>query len=163
MVIFATLFRRCPTLWKSTLKMTTLFRRCLTFKGLWRKGIWGKLGHLRGYEENWSQHFTNGLHWRRFRSQFLLPMIFCPIFANVSEFLCDKVWIARQISLWQSLYELLKQQVRDYLYLIIVLTYSYLFIKYLSLFSGGTISEKDENSNCQFASAVKFQVWENSW
>ena len=29
MVIFATLFRRCPTLWKSTLKMTTLFRRCL--------------------------------------------------------------------------------------------------------------------------------------
>ena len=30
MVIFATLFRRCPTLWKSTLKMTTLFRRCLT-------------------------------------------------------------------------------------------------------------------------------------
>ena len=37
MVIFATLFRRCSTLWKSTLKMTlfrrcpTLFRRCLTF------------------------------------------------------------------------------------------------------------------------------------
>ena len=30
MVIFATLFRHCPTLWKSTLKMTTLFRRCLT-------------------------------------------------------------------------------------------------------------------------------------
>ena len=30
MVIFATLFRRCPTLWKSTLKTTTLFRRCLT-------------------------------------------------------------------------------------------------------------------------------------
>ena len=30
MVIFATLFRRCPTLWKSTLKMKTLFRRCLT-------------------------------------------------------------------------------------------------------------------------------------
>ena len=30
MVIFATLFRRCPTLWKSTLKMTTLFRHCLT-------------------------------------------------------------------------------------------------------------------------------------
>ena len=30
MVIFATLFRRCPTLEKSTLKMTTLFRRCLT-------------------------------------------------------------------------------------------------------------------------------------
>ena len=30
MVIFATLFRRCPTLWKSKLKMTTLFRRCLT-------------------------------------------------------------------------------------------------------------------------------------
>ena len=30
MVVFATLFRRCPTLWKSTLKMTTLFRRCLT-------------------------------------------------------------------------------------------------------------------------------------
>ena len=30
MVIFATSFRRCPTLWKSTLKMTTLFRRCLT-------------------------------------------------------------------------------------------------------------------------------------
>ena len=29
MVIFATLFRRCPTLWKSTLKETTLFRRCL--------------------------------------------------------------------------------------------------------------------------------------
>ena len=27
MVIFATLFRRCPTLWKSMLKMTTLFRR----------------------------------------------------------------------------------------------------------------------------------------
>ena len=24
-------FRPCPTLWKSTLKMTTLFRRCLTF------------------------------------------------------------------------------------------------------------------------------------
>ena len=30
MVIFATLFRRCPTLRKSTLKMKTLFRRCLT-------------------------------------------------------------------------------------------------------------------------------------
>ena len=30
MLIFATLFRRCPTLWKSTLRMTTLFRRCLT-------------------------------------------------------------------------------------------------------------------------------------
>ena len=30
MVIFATLFRCCPTLWKSTLKMTTLFRHCLT-------------------------------------------------------------------------------------------------------------------------------------
>ena len=30
MVIFATLFRRCPRLWKSTLKMTTLFPRCLT-------------------------------------------------------------------------------------------------------------------------------------
>ena len=30
MVISATLFRRCPTLWKSALKMTTLFRRCLT-------------------------------------------------------------------------------------------------------------------------------------
>ena len=30
MVIFATLIRRCPTLSKSTLKMTTLFRRCLT-------------------------------------------------------------------------------------------------------------------------------------
>ena len=30
MVIFATLFRRCPTLWKSTLKMAMLFRRCLT-------------------------------------------------------------------------------------------------------------------------------------
>ena len=30
MVIFATLFRRCPTLWKSTLKMTTLFRCCPT-------------------------------------------------------------------------------------------------------------------------------------
>ena len=30
MVIFATLFRRCPTLWKSTLKMTKLFWRCLT-------------------------------------------------------------------------------------------------------------------------------------
>ena len=29
MVIFATLFRRCPTLWKSKLKTTTLFRRCL--------------------------------------------------------------------------------------------------------------------------------------
>ena len=28
MVIFATLFRRCPTLWKSTLKLTTLFQRC---------------------------------------------------------------------------------------------------------------------------------------
>ena len=85
-------------------------------------------------------------------------MIFCAIFANASEFLCDKVWLARQISLWQSLHELLKQQVRDYLYLLIVLTYSYLFIKYLSLFSGCTISEKDENSNCKFASAVKFQV-----
>ena len=33
MVIFATLFRRCPTLWKLTLKMTTLFRRCPT---LWK-------------------------------------------------------------------------------------------------------------------------------
>ena len=31
MVLFATLFRRFPTLWKSTLKMTTLFRPCLTF------------------------------------------------------------------------------------------------------------------------------------
>ena len=30
MVIFATLFQRCPTLLKSTLKMTTLFWRCLT-------------------------------------------------------------------------------------------------------------------------------------
>ena len=30
MVIFAMLFRRCPTLWKSTLKTTALFRRCLT-------------------------------------------------------------------------------------------------------------------------------------
>ena len=30
MVISATLFRRCPTLWKSTLKMTKLFQRCLT-------------------------------------------------------------------------------------------------------------------------------------
>ena len=30
MVIFATLFRRCPTLWKSTLKMATFFWRCLT-------------------------------------------------------------------------------------------------------------------------------------
>ena len=30
MVIFATLFRHCPTLSKSTLKMTSLFRRCLT-------------------------------------------------------------------------------------------------------------------------------------
>ena len=30
-VIFATLFWRCPTLWKSTLKMTKLFRCCLTF------------------------------------------------------------------------------------------------------------------------------------
>ena len=30
MVIIASLFRRCPTLWKSTLKTTTLFRRCLT-------------------------------------------------------------------------------------------------------------------------------------
>ena len=29
MVIFATWFRRCPTLWKSTVKMTTLFWRCL--------------------------------------------------------------------------------------------------------------------------------------
>ena len=29
MVIFTTLFRRCPMLWKLTLKMTTLFRRCL--------------------------------------------------------------------------------------------------------------------------------------
>ena len=28
MVIFATLFRRCPTLWKSMLKRTILFRRC---------------------------------------------------------------------------------------------------------------------------------------
>ena len=31
MVIFATLFRRCPTLWKSTLKMTMLFWLCLAF------------------------------------------------------------------------------------------------------------------------------------
>ena len=30
MVIFATLFRHCPTLWKSTLKMKTFFRRCPT-------------------------------------------------------------------------------------------------------------------------------------
>ena len=30
MVIFTTLFRRCPTLWKLTLKMTTLFWRYLT-------------------------------------------------------------------------------------------------------------------------------------
>ena len=30
MDIFATLFRRCPTLWKLTLKTATLFRRCLT-------------------------------------------------------------------------------------------------------------------------------------
>ena len=30
MVIFARLFRRSPTLWKSTLKITTLFWRCLT-------------------------------------------------------------------------------------------------------------------------------------
>ena len=30
MVIFTTLFWRCPTLPKSTLKMTMLFRRCLT-------------------------------------------------------------------------------------------------------------------------------------
>ena len=30
MVLFAKLFRRCPTLWKSTLKMTKLFQRCLT-------------------------------------------------------------------------------------------------------------------------------------
>ena len=30
MVIFATLFRRCPRLWKSTLKMITLFLRGLT-------------------------------------------------------------------------------------------------------------------------------------
>ena len=30
MVIIASLFRRCPTLWKSTLKTTTLFRHCLT-------------------------------------------------------------------------------------------------------------------------------------
>ena len=30
MVIFATLFRRCPTLWMTTLKMTTLFWRFLT-------------------------------------------------------------------------------------------------------------------------------------
>ena len=29
MVMFATLFRRSPTLWKSKFKMTTLFRRCL--------------------------------------------------------------------------------------------------------------------------------------
>ena len=29
MVIFETLFRRCPTLWKSTLKMATLFQHCL--------------------------------------------------------------------------------------------------------------------------------------
>ena len=28
MVIFTTLFRRCPTLWKSTLKLTALFWRC---------------------------------------------------------------------------------------------------------------------------------------
>ena len=32
MVVFTTLFRHCPMLWKSKLKiMTTLFRRCLTF------------------------------------------------------------------------------------------------------------------------------------
>ena len=31
MVISATLFWCCPTVWKSTLKMTTLFRRCLTW------------------------------------------------------------------------------------------------------------------------------------
>ena len=37
MVIFAKLFRRCPTLWKSTLKMTTLFWRCLTlFNSMWK-------------------------------------------------------------------------------------------------------------------------------
>ena len=30
MVIFATLFRRCPTLWMTTLKMTTLFGRFVT-------------------------------------------------------------------------------------------------------------------------------------
>ena len=30
MIIFATLFRRCPTLWKPRLKMATLFRRCVT-------------------------------------------------------------------------------------------------------------------------------------
>ena len=29
-VIFTTLFQRCPTLWKSTLKMTMLFRSCIT-------------------------------------------------------------------------------------------------------------------------------------
>ena len=29
MLMFATLFRRSPTLWKSKFKMTTLFRRCL--------------------------------------------------------------------------------------------------------------------------------------
>ena len=30
MVLFTTLLWRCPTLWKSRLKMATLFRRCLT-------------------------------------------------------------------------------------------------------------------------------------
>ena len=30
MVKFGTLFRRCPTLWKSTFKTTALFRRCIT-------------------------------------------------------------------------------------------------------------------------------------
>ena len=30
MAKFGTLFRRCPALWKSTFKMTALFRRCIT-------------------------------------------------------------------------------------------------------------------------------------
>ena len=54
MVIFATLFRRCPTLWMTTLKMTTLFWRFLTlfnskllnvvnfnFDINWLVSIWG--------------------------------------------------------------------------------------------------------------------------
>ena len=43
MVIFTTLFERCPTLWKSTLKMTTLFRRCLTTLKIKSTLKWAKL------------------------------------------------------------------------------------------------------------------------